>query len=762
MQSRDSLILEENIKNQENQENRRRSISVFTLNSNSSSEHPKRRSFSSNRRSFSYSLTHNTVNSNNVEPNNENINYTNNNNNINNNIQNNNTHTHSSLNYNKTRSNSHKMKSNSRPNSRFFSSPQFSTSTPNLLPKISKYIDSELRISNKSIDINSTSFIIPTYVYKCCDFIKLNPPLEGLFRMNGSIKQVNLIESKMNKNIDSFNFENDHLTTSHDVAVILKRWISNLDYGLITADVCNSLSQIRKDSIVSDYPSELDDDDHDHKTTENNHSINIIINSDIDNNFLSDSNSDSENIEDNLIDMDQFVKISDSPMKKNKSNETTPGILTPDSLHSFDDDTLNTEKDVTKPKLHSDILIVNKSIYSASLSKLPIENLHLLLFLLDFLKYLSSPEISSITKMHDSNLSKVFQLNFFKSVDLTIGSKSFSTDDLKSSYLNNEELLTSMINQSDLIIEDLSSFIKERQSQINLVLNLKDHQQLSPTSTGTSPNQKLTFTSAFFSKRRNNSTSSFTNNKNQDIYSLPYSRNSSLDNLPENITNFKNISPQLETCMEKDIRTNVNTPKLKDGLPGDEVLAESIDNGGITKSAIHQRNNNIDIHNHENNHYNNNSDHNPSTDLTTLQQIESHIDHTRKTNHTKRKSIFGLFNKRKSSIPNVESISQDNSKSIINSSNLHEKADFDTRADNTRSLKDIDDKSSCITGNATEKAKKSPDIMPELQMLHPTEEIVNKQESNHNETRHHDEKSNTNHDKHSQRRFSLFKFRRSS
>lgn len=55
-----------------------------------------------------------------------------------------------------------------------------------------------------------------------------------------------------------------------------------------------------------------------------------------------------------------------------------------------------------------------KTCYSKSLTKLPIENLHLVLYLIYFLNYLSKPEISQITKMHSLNLSKVFQLNFLK------------------------------------------------------------------------------------------------------------------------------------------------------------------------------------------------------------------------------------------------------------------------------------------------------------------------------------------------------------
>lgn len=701
-------------------ESRRRSISVFTFHANTSFDQPKKRtSSSSDRKSVSYPLNGNIKANNNVD-----------------------TFTRrSSLDISKTRTKSISQSTSNRPSSRFFSSPQFSTSTPNLITKTSKYIDNELRTSHHSVRINETDFIIPTYVYKCIQYIKDNRPVEGLFRMNGSIKQINLLESELYKNVDSFSFNDDTTTSIHDVAVILKRWIAELDYGLITANVCNSLTESQKsymNSAISDYPSDLEQD-------ESNEAQNYL---------QSDTSSEIE-----IVDMDQNINFLESPVKKpiskSKSNLNLnmATIPTPDSTISNDD---NTTVIRTEAKNKSLNLPTYKSIYSSSLSKLPIENLHLLLVLLDFLNYLSKPEISSVTKMHDLNLSKIFQLNIFKSIDLTINARSFSTNDLKSSYTTNEELLTSMINQSDMIIDDLSSFVEHQKPRIDDILNSKNISSSPIASPIASPNHKLSFSSNLFYKRRNNSTNSFTNTST-DFYSLTLSH--SLENIPQNVFRSKDTTALLEPCIEKDILTNPSTPNIESNCPTFENLNNELSNENDVIIKHHTSVNEL------------------SSDTTQINESQIQLPN-KKPSHSKRKSIFGIFNKRKSVVSDVKP----NSDNEVNNS----KSSIDTIESNPYPGKHHLSSTNSHSLDQRGQNKKLIDMKRQLQDLNPSEEVVTQQQQeqhtndktlthhNNKTVYHHNNKTstqnnpsdmnqlpiqnekNTSH----QRRFSLFKFKR--
>lgn len=587
-------------------ENRRRSLSAFTQHPNTSFDQPKRRSFTGNRRSFSYSFRHH----NNSGTTNRSCSETSSHPNVNTSSNNNNNDGSSSSNNataEKVSQGTRSSTNKSRPSSRFFSSPQFSSSTPNLSPKVTKYIDSELKVSHRSVQLNGITFYIPTIVYKCCDFIRKNEPVEGLFRMNGSIKQVNLIESELQKNIDTCEFANDPATTVHDVAVVLKRWISKLDDGLITADVCNSLTQVQKEFSLSDYPSEFEDEEEEeHLYLEAEDSL--------------------DNIDEKLINMDQSFNLTDSPTKSTKSSSKS----TKSDAKSINS-TKKTSKDIPTPVDAAAVAkqkdeTVLDSCYASSLIKLPIENLHLLLYLLHFLHYLAQPEISNITKMHTSNLAKVFQLNFFKSVDLTIGTKSFSTEDLKTSYLMNEELLTSMIQDVDVIIKDLILFLNENKDQMDRLLNVKTQQK--------APN------SVFVKKRKGSTASTKTNNTNSSN-----SRNASIDsNAHGSNSRAHELSTTLESCEEKE-----STPVPVHSTEGAKLEdLEKLEKSNEDKDVIRTPNKSeseAEITTDLNHHHVAHSDRQKDTRGHAIAKRDS----------VKRKSFFGFFSKLKQTQPQSNS-----------------------------------------------------------------------------------------------------------
>lgn len=531
-------------------EPRRRSISVFSnaRGSVTSSTDPlKRRSFSVNRKFFSLTGGYTTTNTENSRDN-----------------------ALDSIENKKMRSNTTRGKQNKR----FFSSPQFSSSTPNLIGNetTTKYIDSELNLAHKSVVVGDTELTIPTVVYKCCDFLKYTAPVEGLFRMNGSIKQINQIEMDLYRNIESYVFTindentnglhsspNTNVSTAHDIAVVLKRWISKLDDGIITADVYHELAHLSKASYTH-FDDELSEVEH---------------KGDGD---MSDNES--------LIDMDRLLE---SPIKN------TEGIQSehPSSFTS------------------SSKISTFTSLYSLPLSKLPIENLHLTLYLLDFLNFMSQPSISSITKMNDSNLAKVFQLNFFKSVDLIVGTKSFSTEDLKSSYHTNEELLKALIKDSGTIIKDLATFIKENDYQIQHIL--KSH-------SASHASKRTPNTTYVLSQQLNNSQSSFTS-KGTPLYSQG---NHSFDHI-SSYPRQRDLSTYLETCVERSIPS---TPLAND-RPRSDVFGEYPEGvPDFLNDPTSQKTHALPAPEEEKN-----------KEIVVM-----------KRQNPKRRSIFGIFNKRKSSL----------------------------------------------------------------------------------------------------------------
>lgn len=128
---------------------------------------------------------------------------------------------------------------------------------------------------------------VPRLVHECCAFIDENEPLEGIFRVNGYIKKVKQLEKKIMENPNSFDFktlihqtavdqtpvdqninqnqqtqsefEQNYEITGYDVAMVLKRFLNNLDSCLITPTVYEVLtkqaSPVWKDSSMSAEPS---------------------------------------------------------------------------------------------------------------------------------------------------------------------------------------------------------------------------------------------------------------------------------------------------------------------------------------------------------------------------------------------------------------------------------------------------------------------------------------------------------------------------
>ena len=714
-----------------NKENRRRSISAFTLHSNQSFDNnnfnnnynnnnnstihttinnPKRRSFSANRRSFSLNSTAISNNNQKSIPANSN--------------------------------------SNSRPNSTFFSNSQFSSSTPNLNQNkiLTKYIDSELIIANYTFKYNDKiDLIIPTIVFKCCDYILNNPPVEGLFRMNGSIKQVNQIESELYKNLLNYKFNSNNLTTVLDVAVILKRWIAKLDDGIITADVSNLLSKIKGNSFNIDYPSEIEDNNE--SESDNSNSIN--------NNNIPISNDISDN--ESLIDMTNSINLNDSPIK-----EVHNGISHIENQNQNQNQDQDTNENLEK--INNDIPIIiqpsrndYKSIYSIALKKLPIENLHLLLYLLNFLNIISREEFSEITKMHASNLAKVFQLNFFKSVDLMTSTKSFSTEDLKFSYLTNEELLTNLILESSIIIDDLSDFIKSELHQIEHIINNKstnnNNHNINATNTNINTNitsnisHSISFASSLFIKKRNVSNSSnistFSNN----------STNSSFDYLPRSLSRTKDMNNLLEPCVEKDLLPSLpSTPIIINPRNSMDTITHS-DSVIVNDSIIDNKNNveapavSIVIDNVDKQSINTNVNTNINNNTT-----------TNNINNVKRRSFLsGIFNKRKSSI----------------SDGRHEKPVNDFVSDEDR--ENIDESEEVVNEEINRKKHSDAplkyvplqyqnDTRRQLKNLNPSQTVENNELDNDNANAYADKsKDNTEIEdtskiRKSSKRFSLFKF----
>ncbi|GAV27486.1 hypothetical protein PMKS-000954 [Pichia membranifaciens] len=376
--------------------------------------------------------------------------------------------------------------------------------------------------------------------------------------------------------------------------------------------------------MLPDYPSEFEDGDGE---------------------LFMEAEDSLENIDEKLIDMDQSFNLQGSPAKSTKSDiksvlssaaaaAAAVSPLTKMRPTKPPTDTTLTPTSTTPTTTATPVVqdhLALDSCYASSLTKLPIENLHLLLYLLSFLHYLAKPEISDITKMHTFNLAKVFQLNFFKSVDLTVGTKSFSTEDLKTSYLMNEELLASMIQNSETIVRDLAFFLNNHRDQMDHLLNVKAEQKQSNM--------------AFVKKRNGSSASTKTTNTMSSI-----SRNTSIDSSAHaNTVRASELSTTLESCEEKEI-TPVPRDVTKVSRLDDLERLEKTDED---KEVIRTPNKNTTGDQLEN-------ENGKDTNYVHTNSYSDKIkDNTRssafpKKDLTKRRSFFGFLNKWKQSIPSSD------------------------------------------------------------------------------------------------------------
>lgn len=219
------------------------------------------------------------------------------------------------------------------------------------------------------ISTDQLDLIVPTIVKKCVDFLEANEPMEGIFRINGSIRKIKRIETQIRQQgIDKFEFAtctvDGEAPNVYDVAMVLKRWMSTLDNSLVTPEV---------NSVLKSEP-----------------------------------------------------KVTVSP----------------------------------------------------SLQTLPVENVNLLLFILDFLNRLSSPETVKLTRMNASNLAKIFQLTVFKSDDLTVAHPLFaaglpnnSSESLLQGYKLNEELLGDWIINYPTVFASLQPIVLEKRAELVSKIN---------------------------------------------------------------------------------------------------------------------------------------------------------------------------------------------------------------------------------------------------------------------------------------------------
>ncbi|ANZ76854.1 BA75_04243T0 [Komagataella pastoris] len=83
---------------------------------------------------------------------------------------------------------------------------------------------------------------IPEILHNACEFIKNNDPVEGIFRVSGSLKKVKEIEDTLSS-AHTMSFEGLNLD-SFDAATILKRFITRLSLPLISANLQQKLQLI--------------------------------------------------------------------------------------------------------------------------------------------------------------------------------------------------------------------------------------------------------------------------------------------------------------------------------------------------------------------------------------------------------------------------------------------------------------------------------------------------------------------------------------
>ncbi|QPG72891.1 hypothetical protein FOA43_000194 [Brettanomyces nanus] len=324
-------------------------------------------------------------------------------------------------------------------------------------------LDNELRKSHTHVTLDDhLALIVPTIVQKCVNFLESKDPVQGVFRINGSIRKIKRIELAIHqKGIDSFDFDTFRLDgddgpNCYDVAMVLKRWLANLENGLITPQINSKLKRDRLSHLDSSF------DEEEERELEN-YNDGYIADTDNDT-TMADTSVATVLIHESL----HPIEHAKSPeQEKETTNDTSSATCT--SSHSSSAISSSFDHLVSEPH----------SLTICRLSKLPTENLHLFLYLLGFLNRLSREPTVSITKMTASNLAKIFQLSFFKSDDLTSSHPIFTTsalaeessESLLESYKVNEDLLHSWIDSYDEIRHGLESSVSSKDADFQELLS---------------------------------------------------------------------------------------------------------------------------------------------------------------------------------------------------------------------------------------------------------------------------------------------------
>lgn len=312
-------------------------------------------------------------------------------------------------------------------------------------------LDEELRSSNSEVQLaDDIKLVVPTIVKKCIDFLEEHDPVEGVFRINGSIRKIKIIESAIkHQGIDDFNFdsfqpEGEDLPNCYDVAMVLKRWLANLENGLITPQTSKKL----KDDMKAKGEDCFDEEErlgYDYCRAKGGRSA-------------SDS-------------------LASGKAGYDESDIVKATVVL--EVSKVDNDSSETLSSASTIKNDSDVVSA-----ASTLAGLPVQNLNLFVYLVNFLSRLSTKEMVQITKMTASNLAKIFQLSFFKSDDLL--SRPFCTstslltqtsDSLLHGYRVNERLLLRWIQQCDSLTKELQSVVKARDSEMTMLLAEKPKKQ---------------------------------------------------------------------------------------------------------------------------------------------------------------------------------------------------------------------------------------------------------------------------------------------
>lgn len=261
---------------------------------------------------------------------------------------------------------------------------------------LSQSLDQSLQQSSTRVTLdNGRELVVPTLVVKCCTFILTNELLEGIFRVNASLKKIKQMETAIALKLEmghDFKFEDlvDPSTdidevNSYDVAMILKRYLNNLkDFAV---DHHNYSKLVKNHESLNSEKDNI-------TTSQSHHSV------------ASTSNS-------------QFSEHSDSTTSTNCS-----------------------EADRSNIEL---VLSTDAKDLSLNLRSL---KLNLLTYILSFLHKLTlSESVTSKTKMSSLNLSKIFQPSLFEfKVE-----KQSSTENLLDFYKVNELILWRWIDNFDYL-----------------------------------------------------------------------------------------------------------------------------------------------------------------------------------------------------------------------------------------------------------------------------------------------------------------------